>query len=177
MEEFYTEAFISSEYLIFTIIFLTLLISRVKNLAHSTMLGAWLVNFFGTFFHELAHLIASAFLNGKPTKISLLPQKMEGGYTLGYIESSNVTWYNALPISLAPLSLLVLAYYININFFLYFEENTLTYILYIYLQVSLIDSSIPSSQDFKVAFSNIGFIVYFIGAITYLANLYGFIQW
>jgi len=166
---------IKSEYLIFLIIFLTLLVSRVKLMAHSTMLGAWIVNFFGTFFHELAHLVASIFLNGKPTKVSLFPKKTEAGYTLGYVESSNITWYNALPISLAPLSLLILAFYVNINFFYYFEENIITYVLYIYIQISLIDSSLPSSQDYRVAFSNIGFVVYAIAAIGYYLYINGVI--
>ena len=152
---------ILQDYTILITILMTLFISRIKLIMHTNIVTAWIANFTGTFFHELAHLVVSIVLNGKPVKVSLFPQKIDNGYILGYVQNSNITWYNALPIALAPLSLLVAVYYIYNYFFSYFEMNFTNYLLYLFLLVSFLDSAIPSIQDIKVAFSNFGFLVYF----------------
>lgn len=152
----------------FFILLLIIAITRLRYLTSGNMIGVWIANFVGTFFHELAHLLISLLMFGKPTKVSLLPSKTEKGYQLGYVESSNIRWYNALPISLAPLLLLVLAFYFNKLFFVYVDENIYTYIAYLFIIITLIENAIPSGQDFKVAFSNIGFIVYIAAAAAYL---------
>lgn len=152
---------ILQDYTVLITILMTLFISRTKLIMHTNIVTAWIANFTGTFFHELAHLVFSIVLNGKPVKVSLLPEKTENGYALGYVLNSNITWYNALPIALAPLTLLMAVYYIYSYFFEYMEFTVTNYIIYLFLLVSFLDSAIPSIQDFKVAFSNFGFLVYF----------------
>jgi len=171
------ETYLQDNVIIFTII-ITLLINKMKGLAHQNLFFAWVVNLIGTFFHELAHLIISMLLNGKPTKVSLFPKKTEDGYTLGYVLNTNITWYNALPIAFAPLSLLVLAYFIYTDFFYYVDFTTMNFLIYIFLLISFIDSAILSRQDIKVAFSNVGFILYFIliGVSWYFLYYLGHIE-
>jgi len=150
------------KYTVLITILMTLFVSRVKTSMHTNIVTVWIANFAGTFFHELAHLIVSAVFNGKPIKISLFPKKEGNGYTLGYVESSNITWYNAFPIAMAPFLLLIIVYFIYNDFFNFMELNTLNYLIYLFLLVSFLDSAIPSGQDFKVAFSNFGFLIYFL---------------
>ena len=149
------------------------LITRLKDYTSGNIFGIWIANLIGTFFHELAHLFVSVFMLGKPTKVSLLPSKQENGkYILGYVESSNIKWYNAFPISMAPLLLLILAFYFDKYYFEYIEENIYTYIVYIFITVTLLENAIPSAQDFKVAFSNFGFLVYMTIPILYFYKGY-----
>jgi len=155
------------DYVVLITMLMTLFISRIKLIMHTNMFTAWIANLTGTFFHELAHLIASMVLNGKPVKVSLFPQKTEKGYILGYVQSANVTWYNAFPIALAPLSLLIIVYLIYNHYFEYFEMSLTNYLIYIFLLVSFLDSAIPSIQDLKVAFLNIGSLVY-VGIAIFL---------
>ena len=163
---------ILQNYTILITILMTLFISRIKMIMHTNIVTAWIANLTGTFFHELAHLIVSLVTNGKPVKVSLFPEKQEDGYVLGYVISSNITWYNALPIGLAPLSLLVAVYYIYTYFFGYIEFTVINYIIYLFLLVSFLDSAIPSIQDFEVAFSNFGFLIYFgIGILLFYGGM------
>ena len=167
-----TESLLNNYTILITVL-MTLLISRIKLSMHTNIFTAWIANFMGTFFHELAHLMVSVVLNGKPVKVSLFPKKIEDSYILGYVKNSNITWYNALPIALAPLLLLVAVYFIHSDFFNYFDFNFINYLLYIFLLVSFLDSAIPSVQDIKIAFSNFGFLVYF--GIIILAFYQGYI--
>jgi len=148
------------EHLIFFLIVFSAIIGKIKESSKQNIYTAWIVYFFGTFFHEISHFIFSFISYGKPTWISLLPSINKDdknntiGYTLGYVSSKNIRWYNAFFISMAPLSLLPLSFYIYQNFFYYFEENIYTYLLYIFFIISLVFSSIPSKVDFLLLFSN-----------------------
>lgn len=112
----------------------------------------------GTFFHELAHFIVSFFTFGSPSWFSIFPSKTKDAttgttsYTLGYVNNRRVRWYNVLFISMAPLLLLPLSYFVYKNFFLFFSHNIIGYILYVFIIITLIYSSIPSSVDFKNIF-------------------------
>jgi len=157
----------------FFLILIVILVTRFKDYTSGNIFGIWIANLLGTFFHELAHLSVSALMLGKPTKVSLFPSKQENGkYILGYVESSNVKWYNAFPISMAPLLLLALAFYFNKYYFEYIEENIYTYIVYIFVTVTLLENAIPSMQDFKVGFSNLGFLIYLAIPILYFYKGY-----
>lgn len=58
----------------------------------------------GTMVHELLHLIVGAISNAKPVSFSLLPQKASGGqWVLGSVGFTNLRWYNAALVGLAPL--------------------------------------------------------------------------
>lgn len=137
-------------------------IGKLKESSKRNIFSAWFFYLFGTFFHEMAHLVVSLISFGKPTKISLLPSKIERedgktSYVLGYIESSNMTWYNTFLISMAPFSLFYIAFFVYKNFFLYFDMGFLSVLSYVFIIVSLIFSAIPSTKDFSNIFKS-GFL-------------------
>ncbi len=149
---------IENNLLYFTIIFAAI-IGKIKESSKQNILTVWLIYFIGTFAHELMHLVVSLFTYGKPSWFSVVPSKTINnngqviGYTLGYVKSKNIRWYNVALISLAPLLLIPLSYLIYTDFFNYIDRNLYSYILYIFTIVSLLFSSIPSSVDFKNIFN------------------------
>lgn len=113
----------------------------------------WIVFFVGTFFHELFHFLVSLVTFGFPYSFSIFPKKIKDSngsklYMLGSVKSFNLRWFNVFWISMAPLFLLPFAYYIFKNFFHYFDANIVNFIIWIYIQISMVFSSIPSSVDF-----------------------------
>lgn len=170
----YIESFLLHQSTNNIIVFMSiiLLLARFKHLAKRNIITISLFSLFGTFLHELAHYISSLLTNGKPSRFSVLPQKSNNGYTLGYIISRNIKWYNAFIISFAPLVLFILAYYLHTYFFMYLDKNIYTWILYLFLMINLIDSAIPSGQDFKVSFSNSGYIFPVLLSLSYYIYSY-----
>jgi hypothetical protein len=62
-----------------------------------------------TFLHELAHWIVGAALQANPTAMSLWPKKLgSSAWRLGYVSFTDLRWWNAGPIALAPLIWFVL---------------------------------------------------------------------
>jgi len=58
----------------------------------------------GTFVHELLHLVVGLLLNGKPVSMSLWPRKIGASqWVLGTVGFTNLRWYNAMFIGMAPL--------------------------------------------------------------------------
>jgi len=111
---------------------------------------------FGLILHEFTHFITSFFLNGKPTNFNILPSyttnKDVTYWNFGSVFHSNATWYNSVFIGFAPVSLFYVSYFIEKNFFLYFNYNLVNYLIYLFLMVITIINAIPSKQDFKFAF-------------------------
>lgn len=127
----------------------TLIFIIIFNLLKNKFFFFYLITLPATFFHELAHFIISAFLNGKPSKLSIIPSREENGWTLGYVVSNNSTWYNQCFISLAPFLLFPLAIY-GLEFFI-LEHNIIKLFFYGYILGNLIEGSMPSSSDFSSA--------------------------
>jgi len=64
----------------------------------------------GTFVHELLHLLVGLILNAKPVSVSLMPRKVgPGRWILGAVGFSNIRWYNAVFVGVAPLLAIVVA--------------------------------------------------------------------
>ncbi len=151
------------------IIFVTLFIfKRINNFYLISLLTLP-----GTFMHELMHLLASFITFGKPTKFSIIPKKYNGGITLGSVSSSNVTWYNAIIISLAPFALYYIAYYLmkilpSIN-------NEVYYYATLYFIANLIFAGTPSPTDWKLAFKKSWFLllVIILGVVEYKFKVVG----
>ena len=147
------------EDLLFYSIAIAAAVGKIKESAKSSFLSAWVIYFMGTFFHELAHLVVSFLTLGKPTWFSVIPSSKtnketgEKMITLGYVESSNAKWWNVFFISMAPLLLLPLSFFVYDNFFEYFELSFWTVILYVFSIVSLLFSAVPSGVDFKNVFN------------------------
>ena len=108
---------------------------------------------FGTFVHELLHFVVGVLLNAKPVDISFWPEKTAQGYRLGYVGFSNLRWYNAVFVAMAPL-LGVLAIFFYVDYRLGQQVGyrfELTDILAWLGIAQVMLSSWPSSQDFKIA--------------------------
>jgi hypothetical protein len=109
----------------------------------------WAFTFIGTLLHEICHMMVSIFF-GKFKSISLLPKQTIEGYTLGSVTSSNLGVFSAFPVAMAPLAMVPL-------FFFLFELSTIQeggwFTFMLYVSAITLYSSIPSSQDFRVALS------------------------
>jgi hypothetical protein len=146
------------------LLYFTILISaifgKLKESSKRSIFSAWIVALLGVFFHEVAHLLVSLLTFGKPSKFSIFPSKSVNkqngkiSYTLGYVISCNIRWYNVFVVSMAPLLLLPLSFFIYKFFFIYIDENLYSYILYIFIIISLLFSSIPSNTDFANVFKS-----------------------
>lgn len=97
--------------------------------------------------HELMHWTVGLLTNGKPTKLSVIPTPWPGGYALGYVEFANLTWYNSLPVALAPLLSLPVAY--SLSFYIP-PEITWGTALATWVLASFVSQCLPSSQDIKI---------------------------
>jgi len=109
----------------------------------------------GTIFHELSHFIFGMLFFASPVNFSLIPKKNENGWTLGSVSFKNINFFNAVPISMAPLILVPLSYSL-------YQDNNLLIAFIIY---ECLFSSIPSSQDINVAKSNIAGIILYIAIL------------
>ena len=89
-------------------------------------------------------------------------------WTNGEVECKNITFYNAGAISLAPLLLFVLGYFVYADFFSYVQNNFTTNILYYVLLSSIVSSAIPSKQDIKVAFFGSLSVLFIAGSALFI---------
>ena len=156
----------------FMILFIIILL-KAKYATYSSLWISALINIPGTFLHETMHFLVGALMNAHPTSYDLVPRKDQyGNYVMGSVGFRNVTSYNAIPAALAPLFLLPIGYYINLWYFENINITLWNYLAYLLLQTIIIENAVPSSTDFKVAFSYpLGLIIYgfvAIAAIIYL---------
>ncbi|PAF53815.1 hypothetical protein BKH42_03545 [Helicobacter sp. 13S00482-2] len=149
---------------------------KIRGYFLNSMTGVFIFYFLGTFLHELFHFLMALMLRAKPRISFLFPKKMsDGSIMLGRVETS-YSWWKALPISMAPLLLLIVVYMVLRAYFLFFGFSFFSCAFYLYLAFVLIDSAIPSKQDFKIAFcSPMGvFLWIFIGTLIY--NYYNYLD-
>ncbi len=151
----------------FILIFLVIFLMRIKYATYKNIYICALVNILGTSLHELSHYFAGLILNAKPTSFSVWPRRsLEGGYTMGSVGFRNIKFYNAIPASLAPLSLLYIGYLLNQYFFPLMIPTFGNYLIYLLMQTIIIENAIPSRADFRIAFSHpLGILLY--GALFY----------
>jgi len=155
---------------------LVLIVSSTIKRSSSNLLASWIANIVGTVFHELAHFIVGKILLAKPTNLSLIPHKVEEPgrkyYVLGHVGFSKLNWFNSLPVAMAPLLLLLLAYYIENNYWKLVEYSFWNFIIFAYLLIVFILNAIPSRQDYKVAFDSLFGMLFWVTVIT--ASIYYF---
>ena len=94
----------------FLLILLVIVLTSFKRAAYKSMWLAVLINLPGTVLHECAHFVVGILLNAKPVSFSLFPKKVDDHYVTGQVGFSNLKFYNALPVSMAPLLLLFAAF-------------------------------------------------------------------
>lgn len=155
-----------------------ILIRLFSRILSSGNIVFFLINLPGTIIHELSHFIVGLILRGKPVKFTVIPKKTENGYIMGSVSFMNITTINALPIGLAPLTLLPIAFF-GFKYSLEYLES-LDYVnnkIYIPILLgitiySIFISCLPSSADYKIVFSKkIGLVIYLI-LILFLVDRY-----
>lgn len=156
---------------LYMFVFVAVLIERTRVKAFRNLYSAWLFYFIGNFLHELSHYMVSLILNGRPKAFSIMPKKEGNYYKFGYVTSSNFKWYNRFFISLAPLLLLIVLYYMDKYFYVFLEDNLYNLLLYMFLVVVLIDNSIPSITDFNLAFEGYSY-AFWLSIICSLIYIY-----
>lgn len=136
--------------------------------------------FLSVFFHEMAHYLISFLMGGKPISMTIIPVKKEINengviyhrWELGNVVSKDINFFNAFPIGIAPLFLLIIAYYVFIAYFDFFDRESGPQILFFYfLLYVLISNSLPSREDLKIAFTATAFSFPFylvVGILVYL---------
>jgi len=123
----------------------------------------------GTIAHEFMHFIMGVFLKARPVGFSLLPKKTENGYVLGSVSFKNLSFWNVLPVSMAPLLLLPLYVYFLVYFLVFFLENNIRLFFAGYFVYNLWVSSVPSITDFKLLFKYpLGIIFYGIIILSFI---------
>lgn len=152
----------------FFLILCVLMLSALKHATYRSMILVSLINIPGTFLHEAAHFLIGFILNARPTSFTLIPRKSGDAYVTGSVGFKNIRFYNALPSAMAPLMLLIVGYYFNRWFFANVHLNLWRYFGYIIVQTIIIENALPSSTDFKVAFTNLLGLLFY-GAIIIAA--------
>ncbi len=121
----------------------------------------------GTICHELCHWCFGHLLNGRPVHFTVLPRREGRGLVLGAVTLSNLRWYNAFFIGLAPLLLLPTAY--GLLLWRLGGKPTLGWpeAAVVFLLANLVFGSIPSWQDLRIAArSPIGWLL-LVGALAW----------
>jgi hypothetical protein len=119
--------------------------------ARGSLWSLTLLVFPGTCAHELCHLGVGWITNGRPVRFSLMPRRKANAYELGSVAFANMRWYNAFFIGMAPLLLIAGAWGIvhwRMHYSLAFSWVNA---LWLYLVANLLESALPSGQDFRVA--------------------------
>lgn len=116
------------------------------------IMGIW--NFIGVALHEICHLLVGLVLFASPTGFSLVPKSDGNGkWVMGSVRFRKLNAVNSLPIGLAPLLLVVIAFMMYRHWNKWFAPS-LGSILGLYFVVFLLlYESLPSAQDLKVAFN------------------------
>ncbi|HEX9010052.1 MAG TPA: hypothetical protein VF804_06775 [Holophagaceae bacterium] len=114
----------------------------------------WLISLLalpGTLCHELCHWAVGHLLNGRPVRFTVIPRREGRGFVLGAVAFSNVRWYNAFFIGLAPLLLLPMAY--GLLLWRLGHAGTLGWpeVGLVFLLANLVFAAVPSGQDLRIA--------------------------
>lgn len=137
----------------FFLILLVIVLMHLKYHTYSSMWATALVNIPGTALHELMHYTIGLIFNARPCNFTLFPKKsLDGGYVMGSVAFRNIRFYNAVPSAMAPLLLLFIGFYLNRYFLPTMRLTAVNYVLYVLLQTIIIENSMPSGADFRVAF-------------------------
>jgi len=119
--------------------------------ARGSFWGLTLLVFPGTCAHELCHLLVGWLSLGRPVRFSLLPKRRKNAYELGSVAFANLRWYNAFFIGMAPLLLLAGAW----GLASWRARGGLglgwANLVWLYLVANLLESAVPSGQDFRIA--------------------------
>ena len=148
-----------------TVLLVAILLSRLMktDIAYISRI----TGFVGIFLHELMHFIVGTIMLARPSLVHV-------GSDRGSVAFERFTWYNAAPTAMAPLLLLPVAFYLDKLFFVFFPNDLFHQIMYLCAMSVIIENSIPSGQDFKVAFeysASAVFVLSVLGGVAYMMLL------
>lgn len=157
----------------FYLILLVIILVHLKNATYRSMFMSALINIPGTLLHELMHFLVGLLFNAKPCNFTIIPRRSaEGHYVMGSVGFTNITFYNAIPASMAPMLLLPIGFYANRYILPLMEPTFVNYVMYVLLQTIIIENAMPSSADFKVAKMHFfGVVMYSILVVALLSML------
>ena len=141
----------------FFCLFLSLFLLWIRKYKRKHVLIWYLTDFPVFLLHELSHYLIASLLGARPEPPSFqIEEKINGAteYTMGSVKCHNVNAFNALPIGLAPLLLLIpaiLSFHLHLPFGI--KLLILTYLL---------PASRPSKQDLKVALTPSSLLVWLL---------------
>lgn len=139
-------------------------------LDHQSRRGGFLVillwNLLGVLLHELAHFLIGTLLLARPTAFSLIPRRHEGGVQLGSVSFKELNAFNSLPVGLAPLGLIVLAFHVFQHWPEWFVPSFFSTVGMYFVSFILVYNSLPSRQDLKIAFGWKSILLYGTVAIV-----------
>jgi hypothetical protein len=121
---------------------------RVRS-SGAIVLVLW--NLTGVILHEVAHLLVGLLLRAHPTGISLLPTRDGNGWRLGRVGFRRITALNAVPVSLAPLGLVGVAYWVACRWFSWYAPSLPAMLALYGCVFVLLYNALPSRQDLRVA--------------------------
>lgn len=147
---------------IYFYIVITVIVMKIKENSKNNLYCNSLTYLVGTFFHELSHYIVAIITTFNiPKNFILFPKEIEENgkkwFVLGSVDinSERLNIFNSFLIGFAPLFLLLLSYLTYEYFFEYylrfFTLSFLAFTVYVFLIVTFVINSIPSSADLKVA--------------------------
>jgi len=119
----------------------------------------------GTVLHEFAHLVVAALTGAQPAGFTIVPRRdpsCRSRWILGSVSIRKPGPLSALPSAMAPLGLVVVAYYLYLHWFAWFPKD-LPHTVLRYVAVYVFSySAVPSDQDVKIALSSpLGVAFYF----------------
>jgi hypothetical protein len=133
-------------------------------LIHAARRWVWLYALLvlpGTALHEFAHWLVGLPFGARPTRLRLVPVRSgPQRWSLAAVGFRRVTWFNALPIALAPLLLAPLAW-LGYGFALGQPESHWLHWVALYLATVAALSCLPSLADLRLAWSRpAGLVLY-----------------
>lgn len=123
-------------------------------------------NLIGVSLHELAHLLVGILLFAKPSAFSLIPHQHKDGVQLGSVSFRGLNAFNSLPVGLAPLGLIVIAFYLFQNWSSWFTPTLFSTLGIYFAFFVLVYNALPSRQDLKIAFGWKSILLYGAAAIA-----------
>ena len=129
--------------------------------------GYWFLAWPGTIVHELLHWVTAVVLGGRPTAISVVPDGIAGNSecrNLGYVRLSNINWFNAAPIALAPMLALPMVLAVANGM-----TGPIDWVMLAVLS-SVLSQCFPSQADLGIAFHSafgVLFWILVVGATVY----------
>ena len=130
----------------------------------------WMFAWPGTVVHESLHWTVGKIMGANPTSFSVLPKK--GTNIIGEVNFTNITWFNCVPVTMAPLLAIPISYIIYGSFHI-MDVFTISGILTVWIFSAVLALSWPTYIDFKLSTRHPkGWILWGGLAVLFLYNKY-----